>query len=254
MGECAIIVHGATRGLNKHAQLLKVMEPGADGIPDFSAHDLSIAEANLAIADRAHAEYFAAFDTQTKTLIGPDGAPVKNADNSVATVPLKGHVLGLLQPKNLEGTDKYNERGTKLIHIGPTDKAAQARGRFDRPETLVNGMRVRKCATEIVHLRSEWASAIFALERLSKGTSVLEAPMALLQRVNALAAANPVTSSQTRDLVCKHATKLFLAEGAGDERLRVGLAEPDEEGGVGHAPPVGRRVARLDPAVGRRRR
>ena len=64
------------------------------------------------------------------------------------SVERKGHALGLLQPKNLEGTDRYNERGTKVIVLGPNDRPAQIRGRFDRPETLVDGMRVRKCATE----------------------------------------------------------------------------------------------------------
>ena len=206
-GECVLVVHHAARGLNKHRQLLCAMEPDPkQGVPHFSAHDLSGADKNTEREKSAHTAFLAAFDHQTT-----DKMFGKTVD-----APRKGHVIGLVLPKKMEGTDKYNERVTKTVIIGPTDSKveAQTRGRTHRPPKYVNGMRVRKDATEMVQLRSTWASAVFALERLPRSMSVLDAPEEVLEKVKSLSGFD----ADSRDLACKYATQLFLAaEGGGDE-------------------------------------
>ena len=147
--ESALVLHCAPRGLNKHKALLRSLKSGEDGVVKFTAHNLSTAEKNIALFNHDFAEWTSAVDTGKS-----------------------GHTLGLVLPKNVEGTDVYGSNVTRLLVIGSNiigaKKMSQATGRFDRPpRDLVAGKRVRRAATEIVHFTSKWAEEVLDLERLS---------------------------------------------------------------------------------------
>jgi len=204
-GECVLVVHGAPRGLNVHANLLYGLEAGVDGVPEFSAHDLSMSDSNIAKVDKSHKHFFEAFDNRTTNMMLGEKVEVERT----------GHAIGLVRAKNMEGTDKYNERATKVIVIGPIDakSALQIRGRFDRPSNIKGDMRVRKDATEIVHLRSEWAETVLGIVRLDKkAMTIIDAPDVVMEKVKALRG----YESSVLEFICKLACKLHIAEGGGD--------------------------------------
>ena len=62
-------------------------------------------------------------EEKTKEILGKNG-PEK------VKVERAGHVMGLLLAKNMEATDKYNERVTKGIVVGCTCARTEAAARW----------------------------------------------------------------------------------------------------------------------------
>ena len=191
--ESVLVVHSTARGLHKHAQLLKKLCGGENGVPFFDHHDLSLAEKNIAKDSINHKSFMNGFQDQKS-----------------------GVTIGLVLPKCMEGTDKFAAVVTKVVVVGPSGNLSQIRGRFDRPCALVEGTRVRKEATKIVHLQSSWADAVLAIERIDRKASVLDVTGEIMDRLEEDAVKSKF-DSETRELIAKMAMQLFKAEGGGNE-------------------------------------
>lgn len=186
--ESALVLHAAPRGLLRHDALLDELGGGGDGVLAHTYEDLSLAESNSAKHESAHDRFLAAFQARERAS------------------------LGLVLPKNVEGTDRLATHVTKVVVVGPMDGKvmAQLRGRFDRPPRLVEGQLVRREATQIVHLQSAWAERVLGIERLS-GVSVLDAPQCVSDALAQLLTATGA-GGVDRELVSKMGMRLAELE------------------------------------------
>ena len=187
--ESMLVVHSTARGLNAHARLLDELNNGGEnGVPAFKHVDLSHADKNAAKESANFASYTKSFNDQKM-----------------------GATIGLVLPKNMEGTDKFCTNTTKVVVLGPSDGVEQARGRFDRPSSLVNGARVRNGPTEIIHLESKWAVAVFSIDNIDM-VSVLDMPVEVKTLLDSI---REKYDSVTCEIVGKMAMSLFIASGCG---------------------------------------
>ena len=196
--DCALVVHGNGRGVKAHMRLLEDLQGGgADGVREFSPIDLSLAASNRAKAEANRDKFFhGVFEVK-------DGVR-----------------LGLLTPKQTEGTNDFTAFVTKIVLIGPMTEAAKIQTRrTDRPLSdkevrSLEGKRVRKDKTIMLHLDSPWASDISAAERLHKAPDILDAPDEVVERLRELREAKGSEyDASTMKLIAQMAMALVVAEG-----------------------------------------
>ena len=171
--ECVLVVHAKGRGVKTHMRLLEELTPGADGVIEFAPTDLSLAESNRAKAEAHRVAFF-------------DGLFEKESD---------GVRFGLLTPKQTEGVNVYTPFVNKIVALGPQKDTTltQAR-RTDRPLSKkeiqkLEGKRVRKDKTRMLHLDSPWATAVARMSNLGNAPNLLDAPNEVAERLKVLRAA-----------------------------------------------------------------
>ena len=146
--ECMLLVHPTARGVAEHYALLDTLhDKGAstnwNGISEFNEPNcMHRGEINAAKDDSEFAKFLSSFNMQEH-----------------------GVTIGMVTPKQAEGTDKFNAVVTKAVLVGPSDDKIkqQIAGRFDRPCKLEEGQRVRKDATVLIHFDSAWAQTVDGL-------------------------------------------------------------------------------------------
>ena len=197
--ESVLVAHARGRGAKTHARLLEELPPDANGVPAFAVTDLSLAQSNAAKQGANHAAFVEGFQSQAS-----------------------GMQLGVLTPKQMEGTSKYAAIATAIVVVGGMRKEpmAQAR-RTDRPVSpqdllAMEGRRVRLDKTAMVHLDSPWGNAVATMEHLGKAPNILSAPpdvyQALKQKLDALQGKEEY-DAKAIDLVVKMTMALLAVEG-----------------------------------------
>jgi hypothetical protein len=197
--ECALVVHGNGRGVKTHMRLLEELQGGADGVHEFSPIDLSLAASNRARAEANRDKFFhGIFEAKD------------------------GIRLGVLTPKQTEGTNDFTAFVTKIVLIGPmTESAKMQTRRTDRPMSgkevsSLEGKRVREDKTIMLHLDSQWARDIVTAEQLHKSPDTLDAPEEVVQRLRAFrdAKGSEYDASAVK-LIAQMAMALVVVEGRG---------------------------------------
>ena len=188
--ECVLLVHPSARALDAQVSLMNELVAGENGVPMFTHHNLSLSEKNAAKQEEKEKGFFDAFVRQETGITF-------------------AHAL----PKHVEATDKYCAAITRSIVVGKIHNEVlhQLCGRFNRPPLLVDGSRVRRAATQILHLVSTWGENILALCSLSApGPITFEALPAHIR--------DKITSITCDAFIKNLSVKLAIADGVGSEK------------------------------------